>query len=228
MNNYNLHNLFSIPLMKFDYGEISNDENKIFDHYLNDLVPSCSYNRFISKENYILDNNDLPKLKKFIESAINDYVENVLVGGELENDLSFKITQSWLNLSKPDSGGHYKHTHSNSLISGVFYIKADPNLDSILFTNDYLFSNAINLQDRVKKFNNFNSNRWRVPVSTGNLFLFPSNLPHEVDALGGEENRISLSFNSFPFGVLGSKSELTELRILQDKQNDSRWMKWVP
>ena len=30
MNNYNLHNLFSVPLMKFDYGEISNDENKIF------------------------------------------------------------------------------------------------------------------------------------------------------------------------------------------------------
>ena len=41
--------------MKFDYGEISNDENKVFDHYLNDLEPSCSYNRFISKENYILD-----------------------------------------------------------------------------------------------------------------------------------------------------------------------------
>ena len=153
MNNYNLHNLFSVPLMKFDYGEISNDENKIFDHYLNDLVPSSSYNRFLSKENYILDNNDLPKLKKFIESAINDY----------------------------------------------------------------RFFNTINLQSCVKKFNNFNSNKWRVPVSTGNLFLFPSNLPHEVDAVGGEENRISLSFNAFPFGVLGSKSDLTELRILQDK-----------
>ena len=217
MNNYNLHNLFSIPLMKFDYGKISNDENKIFDHYLNDLDPSPAYNRFLSKESYILDNNDLPKLKKFIESAINDYVENVLVGGELENDLSFKITQSWLNLSKPDSGGHYKHTHSNSLISGVFYIKANPNLDSILFTNDYLFFNTIILQSRIKKFNKFNSNRWRVPVSTGNLFLFPSSLPHQVDPVEGKEDRISLSFNVFPFGALGSKSDLTELRILQDK-----------
>ena len=73
------------------------------------------------------------------------------------------------------------------------------------------------MQDRIKKYNNFNSRRWRVPVSTGDLFLFPSNLPHEVDAVGGEENRISLSFNAFPFGVLGSKSDLTELRILQDK-----------
>jgi len=228
MNNYNLHNLFSIPLMKFDYGEISNDENKIFDHYLSDLIPSPSYNRFVSKENYILDNDDLPKLKKFIESAINDYVENVLLGGEFENDLSFKITQSWLNLSKPNFGGHYNHTHANSLISGVFYIKVDPNLDSILFTNDYLFSNTINLQNRIKKYNKFNSRRWRVPVSTGDLFLFPSNLPHEVDAVGGEENRISLSFNVFPFGVLGSKNDLTELRIFQDKQNNSRWTKWVP
>jgi len=225
MNNYNLYNLFSVPLMKFDYGKISNDENKIFDHYLNDLIPSPSYNRFLSKENYILDNNDLPKLKKFIESAINDYVENVLVGGELENDLSFKITQSWLNLSKPNSGGHDNHIHTNSLISGVFYIKVDPNLDSILFTNDILFFNTINLQSNVKKFNNFNSKSTKVPVSTGNLFLFPSNLSHGVDAMGGEENRISLSFNVFPFGVLGSKNDLTELRILQDKQNDSRWTK---
>ena len=217
MNNYNLHNLFSIPLMKFDYGEISNDENKIFDHYLNDLVPTSSYNRFLSKENYILNDNDLPKLKKFIESAINDYVENVLVGGELENDLSFKITQSWLNLSKPDSVGHYMHSHPNSLISGVFYIKADPNLDTISFTNNYLFFDTISFQSRVKKFNTFNSHRWRIPVSTGDLFLFPSNLPHEVDSVGGKEDRISLSFNTFPFGVLGSKSSLTELRILQDK-----------
>ena len=211
MKSVKLNHLFSIPLMEFDYGQTSEDENKIICHYLNNLK-SNPYN-FSTNESYILDKG-LTKLKSFIESAIDIYVKNVIVGDEYDENLSFKITQSWVNLTKPGSFGHHQHKHSNSVISGVFYIKTN-DVDSIMFTNNFLYFNTIKVA--VKKYNEFNSDTWEIPVNAGKLILFPSNLPHHVEPPIGNKDRISLSFNAFPFGILGRKELSTELRILEDK-----------
>ena len=206
-----LNHLFSIPLMEFDYGQTSEDENKIIYHYLNNLKPNV-YNAS-TIESYILDKG-LTKLKNFIENSIDTYVRNIIVGDDYDENLSFKITQSWANLTKPGGLGHHQHTHSNSLISGVFYVSTN-DIDSIVFTNDYLYFQTIKVD--VKKFNEFNANIWRYPVKAGKLLLFPSNLPHRVDPPTGNKDRISLSFNVFPFGLLGCREQLSELRILEDK-----------
>ena len=211
MDNAKLNHLFSIPLMEFDYGQTSEDENKIIYHYLNDLK-SNTYNSS-TIESYILDNG-LTKLKNFIENSIDTYVRNIIVGDDYDKNLSFKITQSWVNLTKPGSLGHHQHTHSNSLISGVFYVSTN-DIDSIVFTNDYLYFQTIKVD--VKKYNEFNANIWRYPVKAGKLLLFPSNLSHHVDPPIGNKDRISLSFNVFPFGLLGCREQLSELRILEDK-----------
>ena len=211
MMNARLNHLFSIPLMEFEYGQISEDEHKIINHYLNDLRPNV-YN-FTTKESYILDKG-LSKLKKFIESAIDSYVKNVIVGDEYDKDLSFKITQSWVNLTQPGSAGHHQHTHSNSVISGVLYVQTN-DVDDVTFTNQFLSFSTIRVT--TKKYNQFNSNTWRLPVSAGKLILFPSNVPHHVDSPIGNKDRITLSFNVFPFGILGERDQLGELRILEDK-----------
>ena len=54
-------------------------------------------------------------------------------------------------------------------------------------------------------------------MSAGKLILFPSNLPHHVEPPIGNKDRITLSFNVFPFGILGDRDHLGELRILEDK-----------
>ena len=213
MMNARLNHLFSIPLMEFEYGQISDDENNIINHYLNDLRPNV-YN-FTTRESYILDKEKgLSKLKEFIESAIDVYVKNVIVGDEYDEDLSFKITQSWVNLTQPGSAGHHQHIHTNSVISGVLYLQTN-NDDSVTFANDYFASMTMRVV--TKKYNEFNSDTWRFPVNAGKLLLFPSNLPHQVESVKGKEDRISLSFNVFPFGILGEKDQLGELRILEDK-----------
>ena len=214
MMNARLNHLFSIPLMEFEYGQISDDENNIINYYLNDLRPNV-YN-FTTRESYILDKEKgLSNLKKFINSAIYSYVKSVIVGDEYDKDeLNFKITQSWANLTKGSSFGHHQHTHTNSIISGVFYIKTNDD-DCVTFANDYLASTTIRAP--VKVYNQFNSDSWRFPVNAGKLLLFPSNLPHQVESVKGKEDRISLSFNVFPYGILGSRDELGELRILEDK-----------
>ena len=86
--------------MEFDYGQTSEDENKIIYHYLNKLKPN-TYNES-TNESYILDKG-LTKLKCFIENSIDTYAKNVIVGDDYDENLSFKITQSWVNLTKPDS-----------------------------------------------------------------------------------------------------------------------------
>ena len=211
MNNIKLSHLFSIPLMEFEYGQTSEEENKIIYHYLNDLRPNV-YN-LTTKESYILEKG-LSKLKKFIEIAIDAYVINVIVGDKYDKNLSFKITQSWVNLTRPGSAGHHQHTHSNSVISGVFYVQTN-DVDNITFTNPLLTHDTIRV--RTKEYNQFNSHTWRYPVSAGKLILFPSNIPHHVDSPIGDKDRITLSFNVFPFGILGDRDQLGELRILQDK-----------
>lgn len=49
-------------------------------------------------------------------------------------------------------------------------------------------------------------------VGTGNLMIFPSSLAHMVETVK-EEDRISLSFNTFPVGYVGEEEALTALHL---------------
>jgi ectoine hydroxylase-related dioxygenase (phytanoyl-CoA dioxygenase family) len=65
----------------------------------------------------------------------------------------------------------------------------------------------------VKEYNSFNSNSWWFSVETGDIVLFPSSLTHMVETKKGDNTRVSLSFNVFIKGTLGSNKNLTELTL---------------
>ena len=205
-----LFNLFSIPMMSFHYGEISEDEFNTFDRYLNNVVEN-KFN-YTSKENYFLD-KELPLLRRFFEKSINTYSKKVL--GVDTQDLNYRITQSWINICSPNAS-HHQHTHPNSFISGVFYIKVNSGSDKITFINEFMQKKEIKIEKGVE-FNSFNASEWSHYVRKGELILFPSNLTHYVPPVEGESDRISLSFNVFPYGILGSEENLTHLRLPNDK-----------
>ena len=208
--NIKLFNLFSIPMMSFHYGEISEDEFNTFDRYLNNVVEN-KFN-YTSKENYFLD-KELPLLRRFFEKSINTYSKKVL--GVDTQDLNYRITQSWINICSPNAS-HHQHTHPNSFISGVFYIKVNSGSDKITFINEFMQKKEIKIEKGVQ-FNSFNASEWSHYVRKGELILFPSNLTHYVPPVEGESDRISLSFNVFPYGILGSEENLTHLRLPNDK-----------
>ena len=211
----NGYGLFATPLMTFNYGDISEDELSTCNRYLNNVIPN-RYN-FVTKENYILD-KDLPSFKKFFDKCIKKYVEKVIIGEDYYKDtfdINFKITQSWINLSVPGSLGHHEHRHSNSFISGVFYIDVDASCDQISFINSFLADRDLVIGKC--KTNCFNSDEWDYPVKNGHLVLFPSYQYHFVKPLKGNKNRISLAFNVMPCGTLGISHDLNELRIQEDK-----------
>ena len=72
-------------------------------------------------------------------------------------------------------------------------------------------------QDGMKldpqKYNHINSESFMLPCKAGELILFPSSLKHSVPINQGDEDRISVSFNTFCIDVLGSEHSLTHLDI---------------
>ena len=162
--NIKLFNLFSIPMMSFHYGEISEDEFNTFDRYLSNTIKN-KFN-YVTKENYFLD-KELPLLRRFFEKSINTYSKKVL--GVDTQDLNYRITQSWINICSPNAS-HHQHTHPNSFISGVFYVRVKPDVDYIVFSRP----NQQFFQFPIKEYNTFNSYQWTVGVSEGQLLLLPS------------------------------------------------------
>ena len=77
------------------------------------------------------------------------------------------------------------------------------------------FSKAV--QDGIKlnpkKYNNLNSETFLLPMVDGELVLFPSSLRHSVPINKGNEERYSMSFNTFSIDELGSRDSLTHLNL---------------
>ena len=143
------------------------------------------------------------RINLFINDALNDYFQQVYRPKET---ITPYITQSWISYT---SGGqhHHKHVHGNSFISGVFYIQTNDH-DSICFHNDTY--KTLNIP--TENFNLFNSEVMYYPVRESMLLLFPSSTTHSVDTIGDDcIDRISLAFNTFVRGNIGSKNRLTEL-----------------
>jgi uncharacterized protein (TIGR02466 family) len=156
-----------------------------------------------SNNNYILNEKPFANLKKDLELRVQDYFNKIICPA---NNITPYITQSWLNYTKINQF-HHKHSHPNSLVSGVFYINCHKELDKIKFFNDTYKT----IRLKIKDWNIWNSESWWFSVKTGDVILFPSSLTHMVETKQGDNTRISLAFNVFIKGTVGSNKELTEL-----------------
>ena len=159
-----------------------------------------------TKNNYILKTKELKNINKFLEQHCQNYLQQVICP---KNNVELYITQSWLNYTHKDQY-HHKHEHPNSIISGVLYFNSDIQNDKILFTSNKGYEQIAPIIDNTK-FNFWNSRTWFFPVITGELYLFPSSTTHQVETKQGNNTRISLAFNTFYKGTIGSNSDLTEL-----------------
>jgi hypothetical protein len=95
-------------------------------------------------------------------------------------------------------------------VSGVLYFYSDKKKDKILFSSNKGYQQISPKIDDTK-FNIWNSETWFFPVETGDLFMFPSSTTHQVETKQGSNTRISLAFNTFYKGTIGSNINLSEL-----------------
>jgi len=194
--------LFPTPVYRSNLNREFNKKEKLF---FEDSFKNLRDNtgNIMSLDSYILENKILSKLKNELHVILKDYFDKIV---QPSDNVTPHITQSWLNLTEKNQY-HHQHTHSNSIVSGVIYIKASK--DEINFHSQ----RYNNLSFNRKEYNEFNSELWSLPVNTGDIILFPSSLSHSVPVKQTEDLRISLSFNTFVKGVLGDIHHKTELKI---------------
>ena len=180
--------LFSIPIYDHHY-----------DDDLGDLEKECirrstlDPGRVMTNSGGWQSNNILANDVFFSEFSLEIEKQANSFAKEIELCQKVKLSNLWININGYKDF-NFRHTHPNSLISGVFYVKVPDESSRIRF-----FHPSHHLMARewrkTLKYNNYTSSIWDINPQKGRLLLFPSWLEHEVSANLSQENRISISFN---------------------------------
>lgn len=198
-----IHNLFPTPVVQIDLNYNLTEDQLLF---IKKQPVRPNYGNSTSRNNYILNEPELLELKELLLINAQNFIDELY---KPKYDIDTYITQSWLNYNS-STDFHHKHSHPNSLISGVYYVE-NTSVDNgkIYFYSDryrQVYTEPI-------EHNIYNSVEWWINATPGQLLLFPSYLTHSVEPVAFHETRISLSFNTFARGLFGEDSALTGLRL---------------
>ena len=197
----NLYSIFPTAVAKFELGREYTTEETAF---VDSQETHKNQGNTTSNDRYVLRHDTMANLKAFVEASVGEYLRSIYAP---KNEVSLRVTQSWLNYCKPGEW-HHKHAHPNSFISGVFYLQTTAE-DKIYFYRD----GYQQIKMPSENWNVWNSESWWFEAPQGRLILFPSSLTHMVETVKGENTRISLSFNTFPVGHVGDDKSLTGLYL---------------
>ena len=165
----------------------------------------------ISQNTYILNNDICEDLRNIILKHALELGN--LLGYDYED---YRFTQSWISYKHPKQS-HERHTHTNSLISGVFYYDSPSPLNSlpIIFHKSISSFNTPVLHPKITNTNNtpFSTDFIPIECQPGNLILFPSYLHHSVPENTTDKVRKSLAFNIVPKNGFGEEYTLNELKF---------------
>lgn len=104
--------------------------------------------------------------------------------------LNLAICDSWLTKSEKNDMAN-RHTHHQSIFTGVFYLNNNPNSKLNLYFDDPINQKLNFLIGRIKE------NIVPITPEAGKLIIFPSDTPHTVDMHLSDTPRYSLVFGTF-------------------------------
>tara|TARA_E500000331_G_scaffold172682_1_gene166971 strand:- start:296 stop:946 length:651 start_codon:yes stop_codon:yes gene_type:complete len=173
--------------------------------------PPQGDSNYKSTDKWVLKHEALKDLRQFCLDSIHNYAANIC-----DTDAKIGIQQSWVNLNVPGQQ-HPSHWHSNSYLSGVFYIASEQGSGSPLEIHSYMKNFAYNPTIREYKteeemsdipYNPYTCSSCQLASIPGTLLVFSSMMPHSVPVNTTDKNRVSLSFNTFPELPLGDEERL--------------------
>lgn len=182
--------------------DISIDLIQQYKIYLDNLEYITSYSNTHkgTLNQQVLNDPSLSKLKVLILKQSKEYLKSL---GFVFEDV--KIINSWgtkLNFNGKSS----KHIHSNSFISGVYYLEDSSNItfhDPL--ADKWMFSLKKTLIQDINR-----SPTLSYTPQPNSLILFPSYLHHEIE-INEKNNRMSIAFNIIPTGELGDLTSIISL-----------------
>jgi uncharacterized protein (TIGR02466 family) len=122
------------------------------------------------------------------KQTINQVAGELMINPECEPI----VTDCWANINYPGSFNR-KHTHFNSMLSGVYYPRVPENSGQLVFTDPRIQAYIITLP--VTKKTGLTSRHIRRTPLAGEFIIFPSWLEHSVEINDSEEERVSVAFN---------------------------------
>lgn len=155
----------------------------------------------------LLDLPELKQVKEEVDSHVENYTRDVL---KVDNAQQFYMTTSW-SLRQNHGDWAQSHSHTNAVISGVFYLNQGEGFGRLVFDRPYdnIFSKT--LDPSFTEFTPINSGKWAVEPMANLIVLFPSMLKHGVDVNQSQETRHSVAFNYFMKGQFGHKESVLTL-----------------
>lgn len=127
------------------------------------------------------------------KTQIEDRLEIIRQEYNFKKSVKFKIGPTWINLNQNNNITR-PHLHSNSLLSGILYIKAN-NSGPIVFMHPVATQQYVMDTEIIDDYNKFTSTDMSVTPSPGKLVIFPSWLVHYVQNNLDNSDRISIAFN---------------------------------
>ena len=140
-------------------------------------------------ENFDLEDETVKFFISSIKTKIKKTIDDMCWDPEKSQT---KITNMWAIINKKGAS-NARHTHPNSYLSAVYYIKAPKNCGDILFYDPR--SAKVNRKPPTTKANALNSEEVKITPQDGMMVFFPSYLHHAVSENRSDEERIIISFN---------------------------------
>lgn len=154
----------------------------------------------MSKDKYVLDRPELLEVKKEVMSHVNSFVRHAL---KITPEIEFHITNSWV-MKHHRGDWAPRHYHTNSLLSGIFYVRCDKDSGDLILRKSATHVNLFPPTFEFKYLENnfFNSGYYEFTPQENEIFLFPSHLDHEVTESKSDRERICVAFNIWIKGTL--------------------------
>ena len=167
----------------------------------NEIVAWSKQNKGVQKTNVNgwhseTNMHELPQFKPLVDELLKMALE---VFNEEWVDRQPKLGNMWANINY--QGGYNKpHIHPNCLLSGVYYVHAQPNSGKLVCNDP---RPGIQTILPVKKSGQLPKHLWKetyLDPKPGRIIMFPAWLWHSVEPNQSNDIRISVSFNFIQHG----------------------------
>lgn len=144
----------------------------------------------------VLDDARFAPLAQFLDACVRDYLDHVYCYAYED----YRIVHAWVNRTR--AGGFQRmHYHGNAIVSGVYYLRADPHASSPLCFDKPELNSQPYFAIATRASTTLTANRVAYAAESGTAYLFPSQLRHGYEAPSRSPLRVSLAFNVMLGGI---------------------------
>ena len=185
------HFIFS-NLLCVDTLDLNNTELEAYAKNLSQSTEGRKYTNRGGWQSEFIDEE--PEVQDLIQE-INGRLEALRSTLHFRDDLDLRVESMWVNVNHPYSY-NAPHTHPNSYMSGVYYVKVPKNSGDLVLKHPSNLQSIFTPSGVIKSYNEYNCSKWNITPEAGKLIMFPSWIEHEVAQNLSGEDRLSIAFNT--------------------------------